>query len=394
MFRDYSDVEVKTLVEDRFKGAFQFYSRYTNIHNLKFYLIRDNDIRLNDRGRKKEWYVNFHAFFKVNHEFVQQAAILTFGVAEDFRNSYNLADDQNLRLFIYEEGEFVFRNWLNTITEFGDFNKVVIKKYGDPVPVIRNGKIIPGRNRQDDSRLINLAEKQFAHAILDNNGMQPLRRIDFMDICFVPEEYVRHVELRLLQPENMDPQYGILTETGKVVIDSLLRDEITVIEDERTLQTLILRGESNKLEFKSTLRWDIEKSCKNREIEFMVIKATAGFLNANGGILLIGISDDGSILGLEYDYTTFDDGGWDKFQLCLIEILWNAIPKDLVQSKVDVKRFTIDGKAICVLTVHPSFTPVFLDRKFNKRFYVRVGNSTREIETAEEITRYCISRFK
>lgn len=65
----------------------------------------------------------------------------------------------------------------------------------------------------------------------------------------------------------------------------------------------------------------------------------------------------------------------------------------MCQSKTIVNRFEIDGKDICVIIVRPSTTPVFLNHKNQKKFYVRINNSTREIENVEEIVRYCIEKF-
>ena len=68
--------------------------------------------------------------------------------------------------------------------------------------------------------------------------------------------------------------------------------------------------ESQYLEYKSTLRWDIKQGQKSKVIETAAIKTIAGFANSwYGGTLLIGVADDGSIHGLEDDYNTFSKRG-------------------------------------------------------------------------------------
>jgi len=68
--------------------------------------------------------------------------------------------------------------------------------------------------------------------------------------------------------------------------------------------------ESLYLEYKSTLRWDIKQQQKSKLIETAAIKTIAGFANSpNGGTLLIGVADDGSVHGLEDDYNTFSKRG-------------------------------------------------------------------------------------
>ncbi|MCY4621111.1 MAG: DEAD/DEAH box helicase family protein [bacterium] len=68
--------------------------------------------------------------------------------------------------------------------------------------------------------------------------------------------------------------------------------------------------ESQYLEYKSTLRWDIKQGQKSKLIETAAIKTIAGFANSwYGGTLLIGVADDGSVHGLEDDYNTFSKRG-------------------------------------------------------------------------------------
>ena len=62
------------------------------------------------------------------------------------------------------------------------------------------------------------------------------------------------------------------------------------------------RGESKTLEFKSTLRWNTKEDRKDdKVITHSALKTVAAFLNTDGGDLLIGVRDDGSIIGIERD---------------------------------------------------------------------------------------------
>lgn len=394
MFIEYCDSDINNIVQNQYGGKVHFYNRYTNVNGFKFYLLRYTDVMLNYKSHKPKWYINFFGFFKHNSEFSPRIVSLTFGVAEVFKDTYKLNNDNILREYLYGEGEYQFRSLLNSINEISTRDKITIARYGEVKPFLRNGIIVPNRNRGDEERLIRIAEKEFAKTILDNNGMKSLKNIDFADICFVPQECIRNVEMRLIRPEYMDTEFGILTEKGKSVLNSIIRDKTESIANEQELLRIIVNGESDKVEFKSTLRWNIKDNRADKEIEFAVIKTVAGFLNANGGTLIIGVNDEGTVLGLELDYNSLKDKNWDKFQLCLTEILWNAIPKDLVQSKITITLFEIDGKDICVLIVKPSTIPVFIDRKNQNKFFVRVSNSTRELEEIESITRYCIERYR
>ena len=85
----------------------------------------------------------------------------------------------------------------------------------------------------------------------------------------------------------------------------LLRIELLKMELDKDITLIIQQGEGPLLEFKSTFRWDIEQSRTNRLLEGVVLKSLAGFLNSkHGGTLLIGVADNGEIIGLENDFQT------------------------------------------------------------------------------------------
>ena len=68
--------------------------------------------------------------------------------------------------------------------------------------------------------------------------------------------------------------------------------------------------ESQFLEYKSTLRWDIRQQRKGGHPEDAVLKTIAGFGNSpTGGTLLVGVADDGTVHGLEDDFATFSKRG-------------------------------------------------------------------------------------
>ena len=52
----------------------------------------------------------------------------------------------------------------------------------------------------------------------------------------------------------------------------------------------------------------------------VIAKAIAGMLNSEGGHLIIGVADDGTILGIEEDLKTLRKPDADRFQLVLMDI--------------------------------------------------------------------------
>ena len=68
-----------------------------------------------------------------------------------------------------------------------------------------------------------------------------------------------------------------------------------------TAQELIAAEESEIVEHKSTLRKNLHTGSNDEKIELSALKSLAGFMNATGGTLIIGVNDDGEELGLAND---------------------------------------------------------------------------------------------
>jgi glutaredoxin-related protein len=156
--------------------------------------------------------------------------------------------------------------------------------------------------------------------------------------------------------------------------------------------SLIEKGESADLEFKSTVRWDLREGKKSPELEAVIRYAVAGFLNAHGGTLLIGVGDDGSIVGLQPDYGTFKKPNRDGFELFLTDLLLGGLGKDMATS-IRTTFHEVDGKDVCRVTIAASPRPVFLKEGNDEVFYLRAGNSTRRLSTREAV-QYCKTRWQ
>jgi hypothetical protein len=155
---------------------------------------------------------------------------------------------------------------------------------------------------------------------------------------------------------------------------------------------LIAKGESSELEFKSTVRYDLRDRKRNPALEAVVLHTVASFLNAEGGTLLIGVADNGSIVGLEPDYGTFKKPNRDGFSLFLTDLLLGALGKDLATC-LRTTFHEVDGKDVCRVTVASGPRPVFLKESNDDAFYLRAGNSTRRLSTKEAVE-YCKTRWK
>ncbi len=88
---------------------------------------------------------------------------------------------------------------------------------------------------------------------------------------------------------------------------------------------LIAIGENSELEFKSSVRWDTVHQKINKALFDVIAKTITGMLNSNGGFLLIGVKDDGQILGVEQDVSTIKPPTLDAYERFLIDSIRDYI---------------------------------------------------------------------
>ena len=145
----------------------------------------------------------------------------------------------------------------------------------------------------------------------------------------------------------------------------------------RTIAEIIDNDEDFAVEFKSTARWDLHENKPNKAVEDAVVKTVAGFLNTDGGTLLIGVGPDRTVVGLDHDYSRVRPRNGDGFVNWLTTHLTNALGHAAVMRTR--ARITVHaGREICRLDVARSPRPVWATTsKAARVFYVRMNNSTR-----------------
>jgi ABC-type amino acid transport substrate-binding protein len=144
------------------------------------------------------------------------------------------------------------------------------------------------------------------------------------------------------------------------------------------LKEEINKGESDFLEFKSSLRWDYHQNAKNKQLEQVIAKTISAFLNSNGGMLLIGIDDDGAILGLENDYKTLSKSNKDGFVLTITTLINNTLGKQ-THKFISIKMIVMDDKDLCAIRVEKSSSPVFMIKGEKEEFYIRASASSQPL---------------
>ncbi len=154
--------------------------------------------------------------------------------------------------------------------------------------------------------------------------------------------------------------------------------------DESAVRRRMAAGENETLEFKSSLRWDRRDERVNKELEKVVVKTLAGFLNGKGGTLLIGVEDAGVVVGISVDYGTLRKSDRDGFELHLQQIIARDLG-EAASSYLTITFHEIDGQDICQVTVDASDHPIYVEDHNTAVFYLRTGNATRPLPVNEAV---------
>jgi predicted HTH transcriptional regulator len=144
------------------------------------------------------------------------------------------------------------------------------------------------------------------------------------------------------------------------------------------VQKLVRNGENEHVEFKSTLRWNINKEKIDLGVELAWLKTLVAFLNSNGGTLIVGVDDAGHVVGHERD--NFDND--DKYLLHVN----NRIQQNIGLEYAPCIRYALEpfqGGLILVIECSPSSEPVFLRHGKDESFFIRIGPGTRKLTTSQ-----------
>jgi predicted HTH transcriptional regulator len=137
--------------------------------------------------------------------------------------------------------------------------------------------------------------------------------------------------------------------------------------------------------------WDYRQQKVNKNLYEPVLKNVVGFMNSTGGTVIIGVDDDGEVLGLESDYQAMRKPNADGF-----ENVFNMAFNKMVG--VEFRRFVgvtfpeIEGKQVCVITTRPATQPAYLTHQGKESFYIRAGNACQPL-TVSQAARYIRDHF-
>ncbi len=153
-----------------------------------------------------------------------------------------------------------------------------------------------------------------------------------------------------------------------------------------TIDQMVLNGESSYIEFKSTLRMNLHTGTKDPKMELAILRTIAGFLNTHGGTLMVGIADDGTVLGIGVD--GFENE--DKMSLHLVNLIKDRMGPIFLPF-LHMRFEEYKDNRVMVIECAESKSPVYVKDGTIERFYIRTGPSTSEL-SASQIHEYLKKR--
>lgn len=178
---------------------------------------------------------------------------------------------------------------------------------------------------------------------------------------------------------------------------------------------LVSEGENESVEYKSSALWSknysqeqIQKSnsrdlnrFKRDASKVIIARTIAGFLNTNGGHLIIGIKENkdlnkDEIIGIESEFGKLNDPCTDGYRRMIVdEIIRKYFHPDIYNHLSDYLKITfpkIENNTLCWLQMNKSDTKVFLKIDRKDYFFIRMDAETREIG-GQEMVEYCEKHF-
>ncbi len=150
---------------------------------------------------------------------------------------------------------------------------------------------------------------------------------------------------------------------------------------------LIASGEGDSVEFKSTLRINLHTGKQDKRMEQAVIKTIAGFLNSEGGKLMIGVADDGTPVGIEADGFASED----RMNQHLANLVSSRLG-DKTWAMIHVNFEDYQNSRVLVVHCERSPVPVYAREGDMEHFYVRAAASTRELPVSQ-VSEYIEAKF-
>lgn len=191
----------------------------------------------------------------------------------------------------------------------------------------------------------------------------------------------------LLQ-QNTDYEIGDLIRGGESLVLEFKSSMLAIMKEDLGIKRLqdISKdvGKYEKKILENSIR--IKERIIQDKLETSIIKTIASFLNSEGGVLLIGVEDDGKICGIERDYYILNERlqkNWEGWLDHLLRIIEKQIGLEFVDC-IQIERIFCQDKTIGKIVVKKSPIPVYIVKK-NIKFYIRRLDTCRSLDPEQSV---------
>ena len=153
------------------------------------------------------------------------------------------------------------------------------------------------------------------------------------------------------------------------------------------LEFCITTGETKTIEYKQTLSLDTIKKTKEKYIEDAALKTICAFMNSVGGTLIVGVTDDGTSVGVAEEIQKFHKSN-DKFMQYFSNLIRHKIGPEVFHL-VEYELIYLRGAQLLMVSCQKSSKEIFMN---GEEFYVRTNPATDRLE-GKKLLDYCKTRF-
>lgn len=234
----------------------------------------------------------------------------------------------------------------------------------------------------DNLHISDLPPEKYLPKYLDRFKDDPEKLSKMLALHALPSQWER-----MPYDDFLRERRRLIAKVIKQGYDHLAKVEKESNRPEISIASLIAKGESDEVEFKSTLRLNLHTGKKDEKMEYAVLKTIAAFLNTHGGQLLIGVKDNGEITGIGLDgFPTTD-----KMLLHLDNIISSRLGSHHMLN-IRSKFAANSEKQVLIVKCTPGKAPAYLSNGNSKQFFIRASASTKELPV-DEVHAYIQSRF-
>ena len=212
------------------------------------------------------------------------------------------------------------------------------------------------------------------------------------EIADNPKKGFKYLKMRKPVEGNQISQY-IRAFTTRDIVD----DTKTPIASKCSTNSTFTYGiETNTVEFKQSLVYHPKHKDEPAAQIYNIMRSISGFMNRDGGIVYMGVKDDGSVHGIHNDFDRLnEDGGynypknWDGWARKVLDSVRKYLGSHAA-GLIDIVKEDHGYKTVGKIVITPSKKPIYVN---NSQLYCRQCNETVLLK-GDALTYFIVERLR